>query len=208
MIPPTIHQIWLGGPIPDHLEVYRQTVIDVHPGWSYRLWGDDDFGWLRYQDLFDHAHDIAPGSEGQLKSDIARYEILHQYGGVYVDMDMEAHRPLDGLLRHRAFAAWELDNVWVNNAVFGSIPGHALLSEILRKLPGSVARNAGNRPNRMTGPHLITPLVRRHDIEILPSATFYPYNWDELDRGNEEHPHAMMTHHWDNARKRKNKPRG
>jgi mannosyltransferase OCH1-like enzyme len=212
MIPPTIHQVWLGGPMPEHLQAYRQSVIDMHPGWEHRLWGDDDFGWLRNQDLFDRASEIAPGHEGQLRSDIARYEILAQHGGVYVDCDMEALAPLDGLLSHRAFAGWELDGVWVNNAVLGVEPGHPLIAELVRRIPASVQRAEGRgwRPNRITGPHLITPVVRahRHTVEILPAATFYPYAYDQLERGGEAFPDSLMVHHWDNARKRRGVPRG
>ena len=32
-----------------------------------------------------------------MKSDIARYEIIYRYGGVYIDTDFECLRPLDFL---------------------------------------------------------------------------------------------------------------
>lgn len=195
--------------MPAHLRAYVDTVKAVHPGWEHRLWTDSDFdGWLTNQRLFDQAHDIAPGSEGQLKSDIARYEILNRFGGVYVDTDMEAQHPLDALLEDTAFAAWELDDVWVNNAVIGSVRDSKFMQTLIRRLPDSVARNAGNRPNRMTGPHFVTPIARRMDVTVYPSAMFYPYSWSELGRGNESFPDALMVHHWANARKRKGVPRG
>lgn len=189
--------------MPDHLAAYRATVIDAHPEWEHRLWTDEDFGWLQNQALFDAASEISAGHEGQLRSDIARYEILHRYGGVYVDCDMEALRPLDPLLEHRAFAAWELDGVWVNNAVLGAEPGHPMLAQLIRRIPAQCRRHKGKRPNRITGPHLVTPVARahRHTVELLPSLAFYPYGWDELDRADEDYPNSLMIHHWWNQRK-------
>jgi inositol phosphorylceramide mannosyltransferase catalytic subunit len=208
VIPKVIHQIWVGGPMPAHLRGYVETVKAVHPEWEHRLWTDSDFdGWLTNQHLFDAAHDIAPGSEGQLRSDIARYEILERFGGVYLDCDMEAQHPLDGLLDVEAFAAWELDHVWVGNTVLGSVPGSRFVETLVRRLPQSVQRNAGNRPNKMTGPHFVTPIARHTPVAIYPQAWFYPYEWNQLERGAEHFPDALCVHHWENGRKRFNRPR-
>ena len=209
MIPRIIHQVWVGGPMPDHLRGYVDTVKQVHPKWEHRMWTDSDFdGWLANQDVFDRAHDIAPGSEGQLKSDVARYEILHRFGGVYLDTDMECQHPLDGLLGVTAFAAWELQNIWVGNTVLGSVPGSRFTETLIRRLPASVRRNAGNRPNRMTGPHFVTPIARHSDVVIHPQEWFYPYEWNRLEGGDESFPDALCVHHWENQRKKRGVQRG
>jgi mannosyltransferase OCH1-like enzyme len=139
---------------------------------------------------------------------VARYEILNRFGGVYVDTDMEAQRPLDDLLGVEAFAAWELDNVWVNNAVMGAVAGHRFTETLIRRLPASVARNAGNRPNRMTGPHFLTPIARHSDVVLHPSSLFYPYLWSELEQGDDQFPDALLVHHWENRRSKRGVPRG
>lgn len=207
MIPRLTHQIWLGGPLPDHLAEYRRTVVDHHPGWEHRLWGDDDFGWLQNQSLFDRADELAPGSEGQFRSDVARYEILRLMGGVYLDLDIEVRAPLDGFLGVECFAGWETDR-FANNAVIGATRWHPLYVDLVDRLPASIEANAGKRPNRMTGPHFFTPLAVEHGCTIHPRETFYPYAYDELERADEEFPGAMTVHHWDNQRKLKSVPRG
>jgi len=178
----------------------------LHPHWQVRMWGEDDLSGLRNRGLFDRASQIAPGSEGQFCSDVARYEILYRYGGVYVDCDFEALRPIDELCEVDAFAAWETDDVWVNNAVLGCTPGHELMHDLIVRLPANVRRNRGKRPNHLSGPRFLTPIARRHHIEVYPSRLFYPYRWDELDRAGESFPDAYAVHHWANARKRKGKP--
>lgn len=188
--------------MPDHLAAYIASWTRVHPGSSHKVWTENDLTWLTNQALFDNA-EAHTASVGQFRADIARYEILYRYGGVYVDCDFEARKPIDELLRGvDCFAAWETDDQWVNNAILGSVPGHPFLAELIRRLPASVRRHRGKRPNVMTGPQYLTPIARRHAVTIFPAEMFYPYRFDELDREREAFPDAYAVHHWHNARSR------
>lgn len=193
--------------MPDELAAYRDTWAELHPDWELRLWGEADLGWLRNIDLFRDAEAVTP-HVGQFRADVARYEILHRFGGVYVDCDMECRRPIDPLMGFECWAAWETDGVWVNNAVMGCVPGHPLMVALIDGLPGNVKRTFGKRPNVLSGPQYLTPLAIEHGIEVRPSAEFFPYRWDELERGNEDFPDAYGVHHWNNRRKLKGVPRG
>jgi mannosyltransferase OCH1-like enzyme len=202
VIPKIVHHIWVGDPMPDCLEGHVETWRRLHPDWDHIMWRD--FDWLTNQHLYDTAEEITP-HVGQLRSDLARYEILHTYGGVYVDTDMEALRPIDDRMGVECFAGWETDGVWVNNAVLGCVPGHPLMADLIAAAPGSVARNAGARPNRMTGPHLLTPLARKHGITVHPASVFYPYHFSEIGR-RVDYGDAYAAHHWANQRKRRGVP--
>ena len=108
----------------------------LHPDWDYRLWGDGDLPPLRNQDLYDRAHEIAPGFEGQLCSDIVRYELLYQFGGVWIDTDFECLKPIDDLMRGVVcLAAWEIQDRVANNAIMGADHGHPLIGRLIRGLP-------------------------------------------------------------------------
>lgn len=203
MIPDLFHFVWVGSPMPEHLAAYVRSWREVHPDSEFRVWGDDDLGWLHNRKLYEAASKVAPGSEGQFCSDVARYEILLRHGGVYVDCDFEALRPIAPLLDDDCFLAWETDGVWVNNAIIGAAPGHELLHDLVARLPHNVRRNRGKRPNHLSGPRFVTPLARRHGVTVHPSSWFYPYRWDELDRQGEEFPEAFAVHHWNNARRRR-----
>jgi mannosyltransferase OCH1-like enzyme len=207
VIPKVFHFIWVGDPIPDHLAQYVETWRTVHPDWSVIMWDEDSLTATldATLDLFRRAPDITP-HVGQFRSDVARYELLWRFGGVYVDCDFEALRPIDPLVVGvSAFAAWETDGVWVNNAILGSVPHTALMREVIDGLEQNIdASPATVRPNVLTGPQYLTPIVNRRpgDIVVYPSAWFYPYRWDELHRRDEDFPDAYAVHHWHNARKR------
>lgn len=86
-IPKIIHQIWIGdkaAPPKQWLDTWSVNFMQQNPGYTYVLWRDEDLENLQMRNraLYD-AEKTLPG-----KADIARYEILHRYGGVYVDADI------------------------------------------------------------------------------------------------------------------------
>lgn len=205
MIPRLLHFVWVGGPMPARLRRFVQSWATVHPDWDVRMWGDDDLGWLQNFPLFNAADVIAGRYAGQLMSDIARIEILHRHGGVYVDCDFEALRPIDDLCATTdAWMAWEVNGVWANNAIMASPAGHPLWAELIEQLPDNVHKHRKSRPNVMSGPHFLTPrVVGRKDVTIHPAELFYPYLHNELHRQGEDFPNAYAVHHWGNTRRRK-----
>jgi mannosyltransferase OCH1-like enzyme len=207
-IPKVFHQIWVGpDPLPAEFEAYAQTWRDHHPGWEYRLWGEDSLPAMRNRDLYDAAEDLVPEhSVWQFRADVLRYEILWSYGGVYVDVDFECLAPLDARIEGlEAFAAWEVQDRWVNNAILGAEPAHPFVDRLITGLPASVAHHRGLRPNVSTGPQYLTGLWRRHrsELTVLPQALFYPYLYTDVGSAREHGPWpgAVAVHHWANRRR-------
>jgi hypothetical protein len=214
-IPRTLHQLWIGRPVPEHIAEYMQTWRDRHPDWEYRLWTEKELGELPMVNrwLYDNACRFAlPGRCEQFRSDIARYEILATHGGVYIDADFECLRPIDPLLRSplvHAFSAWEEDQKWINLAVYGTEPNHQFVHDLRLGLTAHVKRLTlnGTRPNtgsRLSGPRYLTRVWERNSYDpglvVYPREWFYPYAWNELHRGDEKFDDAYAVHHWHNQR--------
>lgn len=212
LVPRVIHRLWIGGAEPEWTQPFAESWL--HPGWELRRWSDANVGELfplRNQAIYDAAAEIAPDHVGQLRSDVLRYEILHRFGGIWVDADMECLRPLDELLEGiSCFAAWEVEGRWVNNAILGSTAGHPFLEGLISGLAASVERNRGRKPNRISGPQYLTRLWRRgsHGLMVFPQECFYPYGFDEIaEHGlGEDWPGAYAVHHWANRRREKEVP--
>jgi len=209
MVPRIIHQFWVGPPMP---AVYREFAAGwrrLHPGWYYRLWSEADLPPLRNQALYDDAAHLCPGFEGQLRADVLRYELLHRFGGVWVDMDFEPRKPLDDLLEDvSCFAAWERQDKVVNNAIMGAEAGHPFIASLIEALPASVLSRKSKRPSLVSGPHFITAQYRLHPdgVTVFDEALFYPYRCDELHRTEDEFPEAYAVHHWANQRRLRRRP--
>lgn len=212
-VPKVIHRIWLGGEEPEW--TYKLSFSWSRPGWEIHQWTDANIPTLfplRNQDIWDRAPEIAPDHVGQLRSDVLRYELLDRFGGVYVDADFECLKPIDPLVDGVAcFAAWEIQDKWLNNAILGSVGGHPFIRALTRELPRSVERLQGRaKPNRMTGPGLITRVYREHGqgVTVYDRELFYPYGFDEIsDHGPGEHfEGAYAVHHWNNKRREQGVP--
>lgn len=82
IIPKIIHQIWLGdGDVPIKYLSFIDSWKSHHPDWEYHLWTVDHLIPLRNQRSYDQTTDVVQ------KTNIVRYEVLYQYGGIYVELD-------------------------------------------------------------------------------------------------------------------------
>lgn len=64
-------------------------------------------------------------------SDYARLDVLYQYGGIYLDMDVELLKPMDPLLQFDAFFSFDMQNHIDLGSGFGSIKGNPFLQELM-----------------------------------------------------------------------------
>lgn len=195
LIPRVFHRVWFGRPMPAPFEEYGRTWMRHHPGWEMRTWNDRNLPPLRNRRLFDASSVWAE------KSDIVRYELLHRYGGVYIDTDFECRKNLEPLLAGvDALAATE-DGRWVSNSIIGTTPGHPLMARMI----DAIARSAGSGPdapvNERTGPKLFSEVLESlalegHSPTVFPARWFYPYHFSEPERRHEAFPEAYAVHHW------------
>lgn len=176
MIPTHIHQIWIGPK--QRPDDWMQTWREKNPSFMFTLWDEqaiDAFD-LKNRDTFDYyiKKGIYDGA-----ADVARVEILHRLGGIYIDADSICLHTLEDapFLAANFFAAYEYDQR-IANGVIGSIPRHPVMTMYLRRLTEATVLE----PACFTiGGTLLTTCVNYCElvcddpkIEILPSFTFYP----------------------------------
>jgi hypothetical protein len=194
-IPRTIHRIWVGAePMPAEYERFGRTFAQHHPDWAMRLWTEDDLATLEIT-----ADERGRSRSASELSDLARYEVLHRFGGVYVDTDFECRRPLTPLLRGiDAFVALEAPGR-VGTAILGSVAGHrvfARAAKLARQTLGMGAHSAD-----ASGPYLLSLILEQEpDVTTFGAELFYPYGWDEPERRHETFPDAYAVHHWAKGR--------
>ena len=195
--------------MPSRFDEYRESWVRHHPDWDIRLWTDDDIPPLVNQDIYDRAARYVPEPNiGQLKADIVRYELLWQHGGVFLDIDFEALKPIDPLLNDvECFAAWEIQDEWIANGFMGATVHHPFIGRLIEQLPASMDANRGKTPNFSSGPRWFTAMHRRYnEMTVFPTRLVYPYTYDDMiARSGREHPpwpeECYMVHHWNDFRR-------
>lgn len=192
--------------MPERYLRYQATWHSMHGGWTFRLWNDNNLGWIPNRDLFDRADKIVPAhAVGQVRSDVARYAILERYGGLYVDYDTEALQSVDQALRgHDAFATAE-DDRWVGNTYLAAVPNHPVMRALVERLPDHARR--AQRMTRisssgLSGPRYLTPIWREFGCHVDPAELWFPYSYRDVRRDTvpEDYGDAFAVHHWGHVR--------
>jgi mannosyltransferase OCH1-like enzyme len=195
IIPRIFHRIWLGpNPMPEEFVYYGETFKDLHPNWEIKLWTDNN---LPVEEFINKS--IFQSNDGfVLKVDIARFELLRLYGGVYADCDFEFFKNIELLINDLdIFSAGERPKV-IGNAIFGSIPGHPLLNKILKAMPQSIEENIDYGPNIKTGPVFLTRLLKDDDLTVFGPELFFPTACGYKSEPGlaDKYPDAYANHHW------------
>jgi hypothetical protein len=192
MIPKRFIRIWLDEEVPEAFEANWRTFQGLHPDWEFMTLDDSSkLDWMRCKDVFDASETHAG------RSDALRYAALWEFGGVYVDSDVECLRPFDDLLSE-PFIAWENDRL-LCPTVIGAPAYHPAVGDLLDNLPAWFDAHPNATPNIASGPDFITPRWReRDDIKRLPPMAFYPVGWWEKQLLNQiDYPaEAYAVHHW------------
>jgi mannosyltransferase OCH1-like enzyme len=178
-IPKIIHQLWIGPkPAPTN---FMNTWKDKNPDFEYIFWNEQE---MQKRKLFLRTpHKIDEMSEINGKADIIRWEILYQYGGVFIDADSICIEPLDNILmREKAFAGYENEIVrkdLVATGTMGFPRFYPLCKDAVEWILAndiSVERT-GMRAWMSVGPGLLTRLLQMGkypEVKIFPSYFFLP----------------------------------
>lgn len=185
-IPKIIHQIWIGPNKPPWrwINTWKNKFIKKFPNWKYKLWRDNDIKKLKMMNkkYYNKEKNYAG------KADIARYEILFQKGGIYIDADCVwlENKGLDFLInktKNGFFIAREpIPNYYLlANSVIGSSRGNSNLLKINKVINKSypILRRRYS-PFKTTGPFLITKIQKHLILTIFPSHYFYPIAWKNI----------------------------
>ena len=105
MIPKIIHYIWLGGkPLPELAEQCIASWKKHMPDWQIMAWTEANFDVASAPLYVRQAYEA---KKYAFVSDYVRLWALEQYGGVYLDTDVEVLRSFDPLLNDTAFIGME-----------------------------------------------------------------------------------------------------
>ena len=105
MIPKIIHYVWMGGKeIPPQLRGYMETWKLFMPEWEIREWNEKNFS---IADAPVYVREAYEHNKWAFVSDHVRLWALEQYGGVYLDTDVQVLRSFEPLLADTAFIGLE-----------------------------------------------------------------------------------------------------
>lgn len=151
-IPRVVHFIWIGPrQFPRESVENVRTWMAKNPGWTFNFWTDRqrplpcpgmkirmirDLNFLKLRDCFAKSDNYGE------KSDLLRYEILYQEGGIYVDHDVKCFKSFEPLNRAYDFYCGidmpytsSLPScIFTTNNIIGVKPSHPILMRCMEML--------------------------------------------------------------------------
>ncbi len=127
LIPKMIHYCWFGhNPIPDKLLQCMESWKKFCPDYEIVRWDESNYDICK-NSYISQAYKCQKWS---MVSDFARLDIVGQYGGIYLDMDVEIIKSFDDLLADNSF--WGFANYSIVNTGhgFGAVSGNEFLAQL------------------------------------------------------------------------------
>lgn len=184
MIPKIIHYSWFSGePFPDHIKILMSTWKEKLPDYKFILWDMNKLKETQCQ----FALEAISVRKWAFASDFIRLYAIYNYGGIWLDTDIEVFKSFDPFLDNMVFIGGEANfhnrprERWLTSHCFGAIPKHPFIKDCL---------------DYYTDRHFIRcknnkyPETMRYDMTIIPQvqaviAETYGYDNSGL-RDNEQ----------------------
>lgn len=207
IIPKTIHYCWFGrGKKPGLVKKCIESWKKCCPDYEIIEWNEDNFDvnqtiWTK------QAYDA---KKWAFVADYVKLWVLYNYGGIYMDTDVEVLKPLDRFLIHEAFSGFEgLKSV--PTGIIGSIKNQTMIKEFLdwynnrafidngvewhepnTKFMTEIVKKNGGLEKRLLNYYQIV-----NGLALYPQTYFCPKSIDQIYDCKSEYTYAI--HHFSSS---------
>ena len=203
MIPKTIHYCWFGrNPKPELAEKCIRSWKKYCPDYEIIEWNEDNFDISAAPLYVRQAYDA---KKWGFVPDYIRLWLVYNYGGIYLDTDVEIIRPLDDLLELQAFAGFEDGKHVAFGLGFGAEKGNRILKLLMDSYDTLDFYNADGSLNLIPSPQLNTKVLIEAGLQCnntmqnLEGMTIFPMEYFcplEFDIGKLNKTKNTYTIHW------------
>lgn len=180
MIPKVIHYCWFGGNLlPDEYKKYIDSWKKLCPDYEIREWNESNYDVSKNKYMFDAYHEKKWG----FVPDYARFDIIYENGGFYLDTDVELLKSLDELVDLNGYLGFETAE-YVNGGLgFGAEKGNGLIKELRDMYDDISFYNDDSTLNLTPSPHYITECLKKHGLsqnnmkQIIENVMIFPSDY-------------------------------
>lgn len=211
-VPKIVHQTWKTVDVPTAWASSRDSWRRLHPDWLYVLWTDADIEAYIKSTRPELWAFMSTGLKWPIQRvDLWRYVALHDFGGIYSDLDIEPVKDTEEALSAVPAAPWgtvylvpsaNMDGVYTNAFMISSLGADAkafwasLVSHCTTWREDNSAYDTVMSVMRhmeimlSTGPLALTRVANRHNkaVVVLPRTLWNPYSTADLAGGATEDP--------------------
>ncbi len=186
IIPKVIHYCWFSGKaMPDSFKRCIESWEKYCPDYEIRRWDEGNYDITKNQ----YMKTAYEKEKWGFVPDYARLDILYNYGGIYIDTDVELVRNLDELLYQPAFCGVEK---WGNinmGGCSGAVKGHPMIRRLIEARENvSFIREDGSLNLETCGIYETQPFIKEGmrvnnqvqtvcGMTVYSSDYFHPYDY-------------------------------
>ena len=181
MIPKIIHYCWVGeNPKPESVLYCIESWKKFCPDYEIREWNETNYDFSKNE----YMKQAYEAKKWGFVPDYARLDIIYEYGGIYLDTDVEMVRNFDELLEHESFFGFEdtgEGSYFVACGLgFGAVKGNKLIKELRDYYNNVSFLNEDGTLNLTPAPRHNTPIfldygtVMDNTFQIIQKNVFYP----------------------------------
>ena len=177
-IPKIIHYCWFGGnPLPEDALGCIESWKKFCPDYEIMEWNENNFP----VDFNDYVKEAYEAKKWAFVSDVARLYALVNFGGVYMDTDVELIKPLDEILYYDAISGFESSGS-VPTGLMAAKKAHPFFERLLADYDGDHfimpdgSYNVQTNVVRITDMCLAEGLVLNDTEQTVAGFTFKPHD--------------------------------
>jgi hypothetical protein len=178
-IPRTIHYIWFGGnPLGEKELACIDSWKKLCPGYEIVRWDESNFDVSSNR----YCKEAYENRKWAFVSDYVRLWVLVNYGGVYMDTDVEVVKPLDQFLVHQAFSGFETETD-IPTGIMACEKGFPLFDALLhdyndrRFVQPDGSLDTSTNVAAITNACLEHGFVPNGQYQVVDGFALYPKDW-------------------------------
>lgn len=179
MIPKIIHYCWFGGKeMPKQFKKYIKSWKKYCPNYELKLWNESNFDVNCNQ----YVKEAYENKKFAFVTDYVRLYVLYNFGGIYMDTDVEVRKPLDEFLDNEAFSGFE-SSIYVPTGIMGSEKGNTLFKILLDYYNDRHFVKDDGTLDTTTNVKIITSILNERNLKLnnmyqkLEGITLYPSDY-------------------------------
>jgi len=217
-IPKVIHQIYKDTLVSNTYVDYMRTITKHMPDWQHVFWTDDDLekylltrnGITEEDRILYHTYPHAIN-----RADFARYLLMEQFGGIYIDLDVEFFKSIE-LSLHSDGGVYTVSGTNCSNDsrksntgpelethMWLSVPNHPfwdILKSYLHQRSHIVKENFDFDVLKVTGPRIVVSAYEdykqnKKESDEVKYGKFYELPCDQFNEGKDL-TDGVTTHHF------------